>query len=47
MSLFRYKGFYGFAQASIEDGCLFVRNPAEREDIPVLVPHKGSGSMNG
>ena len=37
MSLFRYKGFYGSAQASIEDHCLF----GKLEFIEPLVSYEG------
>ena len=37
MSLFRYKGFYGSAQASIEDHCLF----GKLEFIEPLVCYEG------
>ena len=37
MSLFRYKGFYGSAQASVEDHCLFEK----LQFIEPLVSYEG------
>ena len=37
MSLFRYKGFYGSAEASVEDNCLF----GKLEFIEPLISYEG------